>query len=82
MFEDLRDVERRYEEIAYRMKTPQSMDDPAAYGQIMRDDKELTPLVEAYREYCKLISEMEEEEALLCDPTADPAFNDMVEQEL
>ena len=82
MFEDLRDVERRYEELAYRMTTPQSMDDPAAYGQIMRDYKELTPLVEAYREYCKLISEMEEEEALLCDPTADPAFNDMVQQEL
>lgn len=82
MFEELRDVERRYEEITYRMTVPGSANDSAAYGQLMRDYRELTPVVEAYRTYCALIREIEEEQELLHDPSADPAFTDMVQQEL
>ena len=64
MFEELRDVERRYEEITYRMTVPGSANDSAAYGQLMRDYRELTPVVEAYRTYCSLIREIEEEQEL------------------
>ena len=46
MFDDLSQVERRYEELAYRMTTPEAMNDPAAYAAMMRDYKELTTLVE------------------------------------
>ena len=31
MFDDLSQVKRRYEELAYRMTTPEAMNDPAAY---------------------------------------------------
>lgn len=82
MFEDLRDVERRYEELAYRMTTPQAMADAAAYGQMTRDYKELTPLVDAYREYRALAAEIEEEQTLLRQEPADFEFNAMVQQEL
>lgn len=82
MFDDLSQVKRRYEELAYRMTTPEAMNDPAAYATMMREYKELTPLVEAYRSYTALQKEVDEEKALLDAPTEDAAFNDMVQQEL
>ena len=82
MFDDLSQVKRRYEELAYRMTTPEAMNDPAAYAAMMREYKELTPLVEAYRSYAALQKEVDEEKALLDAPTEDAAFNDMVQQEL
>ena len=82
MFNDLSQVKRRYEELAYRMTTPEAMNDPAAYAAMMREYKELTPLVEAYRSYTALQKEVDEEKALLDAPTEDAAFNDMVQQEL
>ena len=36
MFDDLSQVKRRYEELAYRMTTPEAMNDPAAYAAMMR----------------------------------------------
>lgn len=82
MFDDLSQVKRRYEELAYRMTTPEAMNDPAAYATMMREYKELTPLVEAYRSYTALQKEVDEEKALLDAPTEDATFNDMVQQEL
>ena len=81
MFDDLSQVKRRYEELAYRMTTPEAMNDPAAYAAMMREYKELTPLVEAYCSYTALQKEVDEEKALLDAPTEDAAFNDMVQQE-
>ena len=78
MFDDLSQVKRRYEELAYRMTTPEAMNNPAAYAAMMREYKELTPLVEAYRSYTALKKEVDEEKALLDAPTEDAAFNDMV----
>ena len=82
MFDDLSQVKRRYEELAYRMTTPEAMNDPAAYAAMMREYKELTPLVEAYCSYTALQKEVDEEKALLDTPTEDAAFNNMVQQEL
>ena len=58
MFDDLSQVKRRYEELAYRMTTPEAMNDPAAYAAMMREYKELTPLVETYRSYTALQKEV------------------------
>ena len=58
MFDDLSQVKRRYEELAYRMTTPEAMNDPAAYAAMMREYKELTPLVEAYCSYTALQKEV------------------------
>ncbi len=81
MFEELRDIERRYEELAYRISAPQAAADPAAYAALMRDYKELTPLIETWQRYRALQSEVAEEQAAL-EAEQDPAFTDMVQQEL
>ena len=81
MFEELHDIQRRYEELAYRISTPEAAADAAAYAALMRDYKELTPLVETWQSYRALQAEIAEEQQALQDEQ-DPAFTDMVQQEL
>ena len=50
----LHDVERRYEELAHRMSAPDAAAQPDVYARMMKDYKELTPLVEEYRRYTAL----------------------------
>lgn len=80
-FHKLHDVERRYEELAYRMSQPDAAAHADEYARMMRDYKELTPLVEGYRRCIALQREEQEAKALLAQET-DPAFKDMVQQEL
>ena len=81
MFDDLSQVKRRYEELAYRMTTPEAMNDPAAYAAMMREYKELTPLMEEYRRYTALQKDEQEAKEVL-QQDSDPAFTAMVQQEL
>ena len=81
MFEELYEVQRRYEELAYRMTTPGAAADAAGYARLMRDYKELTPLIETWQRYRGLQAEVAEEEQAL-EQEQDPAFTDMVQQEL
>ena len=50
-FTELYEVERRYEELAHRMSTPDAAANADEYARMMRDYKELTPLIEEYRRY-------------------------------
>ncbi len=82
MFEELHEIERRYEEIGYRLITPESAADPKLYAGLIKDYKELTPLIESWRAWRALRQEIEEEQALLREEAGDPLFIDMVQQEL
>ena len=42
-FSELHEDERRYEELAHRMSTPEAAARADDYAQMMRDYKELTP---------------------------------------
>ena len=79
MFDDLRDVERRYEEIAFRLSDPATT--PDAYAGLMKDYKELTPLVESYRQYRQLEFQVREARDLLEAGGEDPEFLAMIQQE-
>ena len=80
-FFELHEVERRYEELTYRMSMPEAASNAENYAQMMRDYKELTPLVEEYRRYTALQQEQQDAEQMLEQET-DPAFKAMVQQEL
>lgn len=82
MFEQMHEIERRYEEISFRLSSPEGMSDPNAYAALVKDYKELTPLIESWRSRCALQQEIEEEQAMLQEEAADPLFTDMVQQEL
>ena len=63
------------------MTTPGAAADAAGYARLMRDYKELTPLIETWQRYRGLQAEIAEEEQAL-EQEQDPAFTDMVQQEL
>ena len=80
-FTELYEVERRYEELAHKMSTPDAAADAEAYAQMMRDYKELTPLIEEYRRYTDLQQQEQDAKEMLA-AESDPAFAAMVQQEL
>ena len=80
-FTELYEVERRYEELAHKMSTPDAAADAEAYAQMMRDYKELTPLIEEYRRYTDLQQQAQDAKEMLA-AESDPAFAAMVQQEL
>ena len=80
-FTELYEVERRYEELAHRMSTPDAAANADEYARTMRDYKELTPLIEEYRRYTDLQQQEADAKEMLA-AESDPAFAAMVQQEL
>lgn len=78
---ELYEVERRYEELAHRMSTPDAAANADEYARMMRDYKELTPLIEEYRRYTDLQQQEADAKEMLA-AESDPAFAAMVQQEL
>ena len=55
MFDRLEDLLIRYEEIMSELSEPDVANNPNRFRQLMKEQSNLTPLVEAYKEYkqCK-----------------------------
>ena len=51
MLTKLREVEIRYREIEKQIENPEVISDMAQYSALMREYKQLTPVIEKYREY-------------------------------
>ena len=71
----------RHEELAHRMSAPDAAQDPAAYAALMREYKQLEPLVETYREYVRACGEMAELEEAGRQSGLDDEFKAMLQQE-
>ncbi len=78
MEDKLEEIERKYAETEARMATSEVYSDPALYARLAREQKELQPLVEAYRRSRKLRRDIEEAQELM----SDPEMRDMAEEEL
>lgn len=68
MLEKLKQIEEKFTDIERRMGEPEYYSDPEAYAKLAKEQKELSPLVEAYRAYKKCESDMQEARELLSDP--------------
>ena len=58
MFEKLSETEKNYEKIAEDLSTPEVAADPERFAKLMREHKRLTPIVDKYREYVRLKSQV------------------------
>ncbi len=58
MLDKLRLVEERYLEAAERMAQPEFFSDPKAAAKLLKEQKQLEPIVTAYREYCRTQTEL------------------------
>lgn len=81
MIDKLRHVDERYRELEEKMASPEVYNDPAAVTKISREQKELAPIVEAFREYEKYSKTAEEARELLGGRFDDPQFKEMVQEE-
>ena len=68
MFENLRVFENRYEELNQKLYDPASAADRELYASLMKEHKELEPIVEAYREYARCETALQGAKELLEDP--------------
>ena len=82
MLEKLQDVENRYQEISHKLTDPTVIGDNEQYRNLMREYKNLTPIVEKYREYEKAHEAYEEARQLLDEGGLDADFREMVQEQL
>ena len=81
MFEKLKDVEARYEEINRRVSDPEVISDNQLYKTLMREYKNLTPIVDKYREYAKAKDSFDEAKSLLDEGGLDKDFREIVQEQ-
>ncbi|MBC8570165.1 peptide chain release factor 1 [Zongyangia hominis] len=81
MFEKLKNVEDRYEEISDRLIDPAVIGDNEQYKNLMKEYKNLTPIVEKYREYAGVKKTLDEAKGLLDEGGMEKDFREMVEEE-
>jgi peptide chain release factor 1 len=81
MFEKLGLMEQKYEEISEKLSDPDIVSDNKLYTQLMRDYKNMTPIIEKYREYKAAESSFNEAKELLDGGGLDKDFKEMVQAE-
>ena len=59
MFDKLEDLLIRYEELMSELSEPDVANDPERFRKLMKEQSDLTPIVEAYREYKKSKQDIE-----------------------
>lgn len=65
MLKKLKDIEKRYEKLEERLGDSDVASDPGQYRKYAKEHSDLRDIVEAFREYEKISSQLEEDEALL-----------------
>ncbi len=80
MFDKLKLIARKYDDINEKMADPKIYNDPSAVARLLREQKEIIPVVEAFRRYEKAVSDMQEARRLLGEKI-DPDFREMVQEE-
>lgn len=81
MFEKLAVMEEKYEEISRKLMNPDVISDNKLYSQLMKEYKNMTPVIEKYREYNKAREAFEEAKELLDGGGLEKDFREMVQSE-
>ena len=77
MLEKLTAIEEKYSTLEKRMQEPEVYSDPQLYAKLAREQKEIQPVVEAFRKYDKARRDMEGARELM----GDPDFKEMAQEE-
>lgn len=82
MFEKLAVMEQKYEEISARLSEPETVSDNKLYTKLMRDYKNMTPIIEKYRQYKTAENSYNEAKEFLDEGGLDKDFREMAQSEL
>jgi len=80
MFDKLRSVEAKYDELSVQLGTPEIQSDPAEYRKAAKTLSDLQPLVEKFREFKKVDEDIAGAEELI--RSGDPDMRDLAQEEL
>lgn len=81
MFENLKLTEQKYNEISEKLVDPAVIMDSAQYTKLMKEYKNLTPLIEKYREYSSAEKVAEEAKEMLKEGGLEHDFKELVQSE-
>ena len=81
MFDKLEDLLLRLEEILIELNEPGVANDPARFQKLMKEQSELQPIVDAYKEY-KACQQTVEESLMMLDEESDEEMREMLKEEL
>lgn len=81
MFDKLEDLLRKFEEIMNELSEPTVADNQERFRALMKEQSELTPIVNAYKEYKKCNQDIEDSLAML-DEESDEDMREMLKEEL
>ena len=82
MIEKLSFIEERYNELSEQVSDPAVIADQDKLRKLCKEQSDITPIVEKYREYKKYMQDMEDSEAILSDSSMDKELREMAEEEL
>ena len=78
MFENLEDIEKKYEELTKSISDPQVIANQEEWRKMMKEQSNIEPIVEKYREYKKVKQSYEESKELI----KDPEMKELAEEEM
>ena len=81
MFEDIEVFEKRYEELNQKLYDPSVLANQPLYTELMKEHKNITPIVEKYREYKNAGNSMQEARELLEEGGLDKELKEMADEE-
>ena len=81
MFDKLEDLVLRLEEVLNQLSEPDVASDPERFRKLMKEQSDLTPIVNAYKEY-KLNQQNIEESLMLLDEESDEEMRELAKEEL
>ena len=81
MFENLMEAEKHFEEINEMLMDPEVISDNEKYKNLMKEHKNLSPIIEKYREYKTVQNNLEGAKQLIEESGNDPEMREMAEEE-
>ena len=81
MFDRLEDLLMRYEELMSELSEPDVANNPERFRKLMKEQSDLTPIVEAYKEYKQCKQNIEDSLAML-DEETDEEMKELAKEEL
>ena len=81
MFDRLEDILIHYEELMLELNNPSVAEDQNRFRKLMKEQADLSPLVEAYKQYKQAKKDVEESLALL-EEESDEEMRELAKEEL
>ena len=82
MFDKLSAIEERYEELSQKVSDPAVIADSANFAKLCKEQSDILPIVEKYREYKQAKQTIADGEEILNDPDMDKEMKELAEEEI